>query len=87
MNELTTIAGWIGTILILAAYFLVSSRKIKPTSSAYQLLNLFGALGVLLNTLVNKAWPAVSLQIAWSLIALVALISILKGRKTTKKRK
>lgn len=85
MNELiTSISGWIGTILILAAYFLVSSRKIKPTSPVYQLLNLFGALGVLLNTFANKAWPAVSLQIAWSLIALVSLVLILKGRRKRK---
>jgi hypothetical protein len=68
------IIGWLGTILILVAYFLVSIKKIGPTSEKYQLLNLFGAIGVGLNSLVHRALPSVGINLVWILIAIYALI-------------
>jgi len=74
------IIGWLGTILILIAYFLVSIKKIEPTSGKYQLLNLFGAIGVGLNSLIHRALPSVGINIAWMIIAIYALI---RSRKTS----
>lgn len=68
------IIGWLGTGLILIAYFLVSIKKIEPTSKTYQLLNLFGAIGVGVNSLVHRAIPSVGINLAWMLIAICALI-------------
>jgi len=68
------IIGWLGTILILIAYFLVSTKKIEPTSKTYQFLNLFGALGVGLNSFTHRALPSVGINLAWMLIAIYALI-------------
>jgi len=69
------IIGWLGTGLILIAYFLVSIKKIEPTSKIYQLLNLFGAIGVGVNSLVHRALPSVGINLAWMLIAIYALIN------------
>lgn len=55
--------GWVGTVLILTAYFLVSTNKVKGTSGAYQTLNIIGALGVGINVYYQHAWPALALQI------------------------
>ncbi len=41
--------GWIGTILIVLAYFLVSRQYVTGKSKIYQLMNLFGAIGVGIN--------------------------------------
>lgn len=71
------LAGWIGAFLVIAAYFLVSTKKLSPTSTIYQLMNLLGAFGVGVNVLIQKAYPSVAIQIVWGLIALLALSKII----------
>jgi cell division protein FtsW (lipid II flippase) len=66
--------GWVGTFLIVVAYFLVSYKKIDPGSHLYQTMNLLGAIGVGVNVFQQQAWPAVALQVIWGIIALIALI-------------
>lgn len=72
------IIGWVGTISILFAYFLVSNRKLLPTSKEYQLLNLIGAIGIIVNSVVHKAIPSVGLNSVWLLIAVYGLIKAFK---------
>lgn len=72
------IIGWFGAIAILIAYLLVSIKRISPTSKAYQMLNLLGALGIVVNSLVHNAIPSAGLNITWSVIALYGLINSLK---------
>jgi hypothetical protein len=71
---LLEIIGWLGTVLILIAYLLVSTNRIGPTSKTYQFLNLFGAVGVGINSLIHHALPSVGINLAWMLIAIYALI-------------
>lgn len=65
---------------MLLAYYLVSSEKVKPASISYNLMNLFGALFIGLNVLVNHAWPAVALNTVWGGVAIISLLKNLKLR-------
>lgn len=67
------VVGWVGAALILIAYFLVSTKKISPVSKGFQLLNLFGAIGIVINSLHYKAFPSAGLNIAWTVIAIYGL--------------
>lgn len=66
--------GWIGTALIIIAYFLISRKYLSSQSKTYQFLNLFGAMGVGANVFYQEAWPALALQIIWGIIAILSLI-------------
>lgn len=68
------VIGWGGTALILSAYFLITTKKISSDSRIYQLMNLFGALGIFVNAYVQRAIPAAALQVIWALIALYGLV-------------
>lgn len=68
------ISGWIGMACILLAYFLVSNKKIRSASHVYQGLNAIGAINLLANAIFHYAWPLAALNVAWLIIALVALI-------------
>ena len=59
------IIGWIGTVLVVLAYFLASSERLKPSANSYNLLNFFGAIFIGVNVFINQAWPALGLQIVW----------------------
>jgi len=74
MEIIIQILGWIGTALIVNAYFLVSRQYLSSQSRAYQLLNLLGALGVGVNVFYQQAWPVLALQIIWAVIAILSLM-------------
>lgn len=70
--------GWTGAVLILLAYFLVSTKRVLPVSRLYHSLNLLGALGIVVNSYVQGAFPAAGLNVIWSLIAIYGLFQGIK---------
>lgn len=70
------IAGWMGVLALLAAYFLVSTRRLEGDSPLYQALNAVGSLLLIVNSAYYGAFPSVGINVAWIGIALYAL-----GRK------
>lgn len=78
MVAFITIVGWVGMAFVLIAYLLVTTKQISPNSRLYQTLNLIGALGVVVNSIVNDAWPSAVLFIIWATLALIYLITLLR---------
>ena len=71
------IIGWIGMVLVLLAYGLLSTNKIKQVKT-YQFLNLFAATFMAIGLLPKNAWFSFTLQVIWALIAIIAIIKIVK---------
>ena len=72
-GQLIDIAGWIGATSLLAAYGLVSTSRLGGPGPVFQLLNLVGATGLLLNGVFHGAWPSAALNAVWLLVGLTAL--------------
>lgn len=77
MEIIIEIAGWIGTILIVSAYLLVSRQHVTGKSRVYQTMNLLGAIGIGINVFHQEAWPVLALQLAWGIIAISSLYNSL----------
>ncbi len=73
LKTFVEIVGWTATLLILGAYGLNSSGKLQARSSLYQWMNIVGALGLIINSGWNGAWPSVGLNVVWFAISLYAL--------------
>ena len=69
------IIGWIGMILVLIAYILLSNNKIN-NGITYQVLNLLGGICMAIGLFPKNAWFSFSLQIIWSLIAVKTIIKM-----------
>lgn len=81
MEFLSQIIGWVGTILVVLAYFLlIKSEKITEDSRLYQAMNLLGAICLGVNVYYQRAWPAFGLQIVWGIIAIFSLVKIKRKR-------
>lgn len=63
------VIGWVGAVLLLGAFYLVSTEKVKPTNVWFQLANIVGALAVAVNSFALHAFPSVAVNIVWSVIA------------------
>ena len=70
--------GWYGTIAIIGAYALLSFNVINSDSMTYQLLNATGAVGIVVISLKKKAYQPGVLNIVWAIIAMIAMIAIVK---------
>jgi hypothetical protein len=77
---LVEIAGWVGAALILGAYALLSAGKLTGRSLSYQLMNVVGAAGFVINGWWHGALPSAALNVLWLLIGAVASWRILKKR-------
>lgn len=73
MKVAIEIAGWVGAALILGAYALLSTRKVRGESLTYHGMNLVGGAALLLNSAWNGAMPSAALNLIWAVIAVYAL--------------
>lgn len=77
MKNFIEIIGWYGAVAIVGAYFMVSFKMIDASSIVYQILNLSGAIGIVIVSLFKKAYQPAFLNIIWTIIAVVALLKII----------
>jgi hypothetical protein len=73
LDLLMEVVGWIGAVLILAGYFLLTAGRVTAKSVSYQAMNVVGALGFIANSAWNGAWPSAVLNVIWVGIGVVAL--------------
>lgn len=78
------IFGWIGMVLVLIAYGLLSINKIS-NGKLYRFINLIASLFMAIGLLPKNAWFSFALQVAWGIIAIIAIIKILNKEKNEKK--
>lgn len=71
------IFGWTGMILVLIAYALLSTDKIK-NGILYQLLNLIAGIFMAIGLFPKNAWFSFTLQLIWTIIALITILKIKK---------
>jgi hypothetical protein len=72
--------GLAGTLMVLLAFFLLQAGRLSGNGIAYQLLNLFGAAGVLVS-LLGTFNPAVFLlELTWVLISAYGIMRTLRNR-------
>jgi hypothetical protein len=75
------VAGWAGASLILLGYLLISTGKLTGRSLAYQVINVAGAAGFIVNGWWHGAVPSAALNVIWLLIGAIASVRILQRRR------
>jgi len=75
-NRITEILGWYGVGAIVSAYALLSFEYIESSSLTYQLLNLSGAVGMILDGWDDKSYQSMVLNIVWGTVALIAILNL-----------
>ena len=76
------ILGWIGTILLVIDYILLSTNKIE-NGKIYQIINLIASLCMAIGVFPKNAWFSFALQVIWGIIAIMALVKM-KNEKEEK---
>lgn len=71
--------GVVGVLLILIAYTGATTKKLDPAKAPALLLNLTGALLILLSLYFDFNLSAVLMEGAWALVALIGLARLALG--------
>ncbi len=74
------VMGWIGMVLVLLAYILLSTGKIKNGMKS-QLLNLFAGIFMAIGLFPKNAWFSFTLQVVWALVAIIAIVKLRQAKK------
>jgi len=75
-------AGYIGVALMLLAYLLLQAHKLHGNGLVYQLMNVFGALGVMLSLLFGAFnVSAFFMEVAWLLIGIYGIARGVRARR------
>ena len=79
------IVGLAGTLAILVAFFLLQAGRLSGTSLRYQLLNLFGAAGVLVSLWDAFNLSVFLLELAWVGVSLYGIARSLHARRAARR--
>ncbi|WP_313803048.1 CBU_0592 family membrane protein [Sphingobium sp.] len=82
MTIFVELAGWLGALLVLGAYLLVSTGRVSGRSALFQWMNALGSALFILNTWWHGAIPSMALNIIWLAIGAIALIRIARSKRT-----
>jgi hypothetical protein len=74
-------AGLLGTATILVGFFLLQAGRLAGTGLVYQLINLFGAGGVLLSLLGTFNISVFLLEAAWMAVSLYGIVRSFKLKR------
>jgi hypothetical protein len=77
-NLVVNVVGWTGSAAVILAYVLVSTNRLKGDSVAYQVLNLFGGVFLVINTIYFGAYPSTFVNLVWIGIAIFAIMRAIK---------
>lgn len=84
MDWLSTVVGLAGTLAVVSAYLGLQLGYLEARSWRYNLLNLGGAIGILLSLLVHFNLASFIIQVFWIGASLVGLRRLVRSRKRNK---
>ncbi|MEM1327326.1 MAG: hypothetical protein AAGI23_15290 [Bacteroidota bacterium] len=77
------ILGWIGSILLVAAYWMVSRGRIDPKSATYHGMNIIASILLTINTVYYGALPSATVNTIWIFIGSYYVYLFYKNRKVS----
>ncbi|MBF8263579.1 MAG: hypothetical protein HW387_1244 [Parachlamydiales bacterium] len=80
-----SVIGLVGVGLLLIAFFLLQTGRVTSRGYLYSLLNLLGAVGILISLIDEWNLSAFVIEIAWILISIYGIIKCFHERKLAKK--
>jgi hypothetical protein len=83
---LYTIVGWIGALIFILAYMLLSLHILSAKKKLYHILNAIGGICLIINALHLKDFPNLVVNAVWAIIAISAMGNLyyLKQKSTKK---
>ncbi|WP_395375322.1 hypothetical protein [Marinicella sp. W31] len=83
ISLIVNILGWVGSVCLIAAYWMNSTNRLSSQSFTYQILNLTGSIFLIINSTYYHAYPSSFVNVVWAVVAITSL----RQNKTIKQTK
>ena len=84
MNSWPDLIGYAGVFMVLVAYTLLQARRMDGNGILYPLINLIGAILILISLLYKPNMPAIVMEAAWVVVSIVGIFFAIRTRKRQK---
>ncbi|MDH2291787.1 MULTISPECIES: CBU_0592 family membrane protein [Cobetia] len=81
LAPMADIIGMLGTSLVVGAFFLLQIGRLDARSLAYNLMNLSGAILLLISLCINFNLASFVIEVFWIVASLVGLVRWLMGSR------
>jgi hypothetical protein len=78
MMDIFELCGWVGAVLVLVAYYMVTTGKAKGDSRNFQLINISGAVMLVVYTYNCQAYASMIVNVIWVAIGMTSFIKFIK---------
>ena len=82
IESIADIIGLLGTALVVAAYFLMQLNKLDPKGLQFNLMNLAGAVCLILSLVVHFNLASFVIEIFWIAAYLVGIYHYIKRKNS-----
>lgn len=80
ISILANIVGMIGTFCIVSAYLLMQLDKLDPKGINFNLINLLGAILLLISLMVHFNLASVVIEVFWVIASLIGIFNIIRSK-------
>jgi len=84
MSSLPDLIGYVGVLMVLIAYSFLQARKMDGNGVLYPLINLIGAILILISLMYKPNMPAIVMEAAWAVVSVVGIYIAIKARAKPK---
>lgn len=78
---LANVIGMIGTLLVVGSYFLMQLNKLDPKGVRFNLINLLGAIFLLLSLLVHFNLASFVIELFWIAASLIGIYNYFRDKR------
>lgn len=86
MDMMIEVLGWVGAVMVLGAYALLSARKLPSDSYTYHGINMLGSLFLIIYASYKIAWANVLVNVVWLLIGAAAMFALWRSGRSWRQR-
>lgn len=84
LAKTSDVVGISGVIILLVAYFLLTTNRMSSQSLSYQLYNFIGAVCILYSLLFHFNLASVAIEVSWIIISVIGMCRIQTERNQDK---
>jgi len=81
MSSWPDILGFAGVFFVLLAYSLQQARRIDGNGLWYPLINLIGAILILISLVYKPNMPAVVMEVAWAVVSIIGIFFAIRAKQ------
>lgn len=84
MSSGPDLIGYAGVFMVLVAYTLLQARRMDGNGILYPLVNLIGAILILVSLLYKPNMPAIVMEAAWAVVSIAGIVFAIRARQRNK---